>query len=142
MRFMMMVKGDARYEAGQPPDPRLIEAMDKLTQEMTKAGVLLANEGLQPTAKGARIRLRRGALQVIDGPFAEAKEVIGGFAIIRAESRAEAIELGKRFMELHAQVLGDAYEGECEVRQLSDFGPPNQGSSARVDLGASRSTGG
>ena len=93
--------------------------MGKLIDEMTKAGVLLSTEGCQPSSKGARVRLSGGRIAVTDGPFTEAKELIGGFAIIQAKSKAEAIEWTKRFLE----VAGD---GESEIRQLheaSDFAP-------------------
>ena len=126
MRFMMMVKGDKNYEAGAPPDPKLMAAMDQLTKEMTEAGVLLLSEGLYPSSRGAQIRASRGKLSVTDGPFAEAKELVGGFAILRAKSKDEAIEMGKRFMKLHQDVLGPSWEGGLEVRQLfdpSDFVP-------------------
>jgi len=123
MRFMMMVKADKDYEAGVPPDPKLLAAIGQFTQEMIKAGVVLATEGLQPSSKGARLRLSEGKLTVIDGPFTEAKELIGGFAIVRANSKAEAIDLGSRFMMLHRQALGGTWEGKCEIRQLSEFGP-------------------
>jgi hypothetical protein len=123
MRFIMMVKADKNYEAGAPPDPKLLAAMGQFTHEMIKAGVVLAAEGLLPSSKGARVRVAEGKLTVIDGPFTEAKELIGGFAIVKASSKAEAIELGSRFMLLHKQALGGAWEGECEIRQLSEFDP-------------------
>jgi hypothetical protein len=120
MRFMMMVKADKDYEAGLPPDPELLRAIGKLTDDMVKAGVLLETGGLLPSSRGARVRLSGGKLTVIDGPFAETKELVGGYAILQAKSREEAIELGMQFMELHARVLGTSYDGECEVRQLFD----------------------
>ena len=120
MRFMMMVKADKNYEAGMPPNPELLAAMGKLTEDMTKAGVLLQTGGLLPSSKGARIRVSRGAVSVTDGPFPETKELIGGYAIVEAASRDEAIKLGRRFMELHATIIGSSYEGECEIRQLFD----------------------
>jgi hypothetical protein len=123
MRFMMMIKGDKDYEAGVPPDPRLLAAVGQLTEEMMRAGVVLSTEGLQPSSQGARLCASGGKITVIDGPFTEAKELIGGFAIVQAKSKAEAIELGSRFMTLHAQILGPAWSGECEIRQLSEFGP-------------------
>jgi hypothetical protein len=127
MRFMMMVHADRNYEAGAPPDPKLMAAMDRLSQEMTRAGSLLQSEGLYPSSKGARVAASGGKLTVTDGPFTEAKELVGGIAIVQATSKAEAIELGKRFMQLHQEVLGPAWEGSLEVRQLfdpSDFAPP------------------
>jgi hypothetical protein len=123
MRFIMMIKANKDYEAGVPPDPKLLAAIGQYTQEMIKAGVVLATEGLMPSAKGARLRLSDGKLTVIDGPFTEAKELIGGFAIVKASSKKEAIELGSRFMMLHKEALGGKWEGECEIRQLSEYGP-------------------
>ena len=120
MRFMMMVKADKAYEAGLPPNPELIGAIGKLSDEMVQAGVLLETGGLLPSSRGARVRVSGGKLTVTDGPFAETKELIGGYAIVQASSREQAIELGKQFMELHARVLGPSYDGECEVRQLFD----------------------
>jgi hypothetical protein len=121
MRFMMMVKADERSEEGLPPSPELIQAIGALTEEMTKSGVILEAGGLAPSASGARLRLRRGKVSVTDGPFTEAKELIGGYAILQASTREEAIALATRFLETHAQVLGPSYETELEVRQL--FGP-------------------
>ena len=120
MKYMMMVKADTDYEAGKPPDPRLIAAIGQHAQEMSKAGVLLETGGLLPSAMGARVRAARGKLSVTDGPFIESKELIGGYAILQAKSRAEAIELGKAFMQIHVDVLGSSYEGELEIRQLWD----------------------
>jgi hypothetical protein len=120
MRFMMMVKADSNYEAGLPPHPALLAAIGKLTEEMVKAGVLVQTGGLLPSSNGARVRVSRGKLSVTDGPFPETKELIGGYAIVEAASRDEAIELGRRFMELHASIIGPAYDGECEIRQLFD----------------------
>jgi hypothetical protein len=79
--------------------------------------------GLLPSSKGARVRVGGGKLTVTDGPFGEAKELIGGYAIFRVKSREEAIELGKGFMKLHADVLGPSYEGELEIRQMADSDP-------------------
>ena len=126
MRFMSIVKADKAYECGSPPDPKLMAAIEELSKEMTKAGTLLQSEGLYPTSRGAKIRASKGKLTVTDGPFAEVKELIGGFAILRAGSRAEAIELGRRFMKVHQDALGPDWEGELEIRQVfdaSDFAP-------------------
>jgi len=120
MRFMMMVKADKNYEAGIPPKPELLAAIGKLTDDMVRAGVLVQTGGLLPSSTGARVHVSRGKLSVTDGPFAETKELIGGYAIVEAASRDEALQLGRRFMELHAAVLGPSYDGECEVRQLFD----------------------
>jgi hypothetical protein len=123
MRFMMIVKADKNYEAGAPPPPELMAAVGKLSEEMIQAGVLLETGGLLPTSKGALINVKKGKLTVTDGPFSEAKEVIGGYAILQCKSKEEAIERARRFMQLHADVLGPAYEGELEIRQMPDAPP-------------------
>jgi hypothetical protein len=120
MRFMMIVKADESYEAGVPPSPDLMAAIGKLSAEMMASGVLLENGGLLPSAMGARINVEGGSLTVVDGPFAEAKELIGGYAVLEAGSKREAIELGRQFMQLHVDVLGPSYEGQLEIRQIFD----------------------
>ncbi|HET7220290.1 MAG TPA: YciI family protein [Vicinamibacterales bacterium] len=102
-----------RSEEGQPPSQQLIANMGRLIAEMVKAGVLLATEGCQPSAKGVRVRKTGKRVTVVDGPFTEAKEVIGGFALIKVDSKEEAIEWTKRFLE----VAGD---GESEIRLLHE----------------------
>ena len=117
MRFLCLYK--PAKEEGAPPTQQEVSAMGKFIQEMVKAGVLLSTEGCQPSAKGARVRRSGAKVAVIDGPFTETKELVGGFAIIQASSKEEAIELTKRFLE----VAGD---GESEIRQLyeeADFSP-------------------
>src|SRR5688572_2470847 len=129
MRFISMVKATKESEDGRMPDPKLMEAVGKHAQEMMKAGVVLMSAGLAPSSQGARVRVTNGKLSVVDGPFAETTELIGGFAILQAKSREEAIELGKRFMKLHLDVMGPGYTGELEIRQLfsaDDFGPMSQ----------------
>ena len=126
MRFMMIVKADANYEAGAPPKPELLAAIGKLSEEMIKAGVLLDMGGLLPSSKGARVNVKQGKLTVTDGPFSEAKELIGGYAILQCKSKDEAIERGRRFMQLHADVLGPSYDGELEIRQMPEA-PPQHG---------------
>jgi hypothetical protein len=120
---MMIVKADKNYEAGAPPPPELMAAVGKLSEEMIQAGVLLETGGLLPTSKGALINVKKGKLTVTDGPFSEAKEVIGGYAILQCKSKEEAIERARRFMQLHADFLGPAYEGELEIRQMPDAPP-------------------
>jgi hypothetical protein len=100
-----------------------LEAIGKLTEEMNRAGIVVATGGLLPSAAGAKVRLSRGKITVTDGPFSEAKELIGGYAILKADSKAGAIELARRFMQAHADALGTAWDGEVEVRQLADFEP-------------------
>lgn len=126
MRFMMMIK---RAES-DPPSPELQAAMARLSQEMVAAGILLQSEGLGSSARGARVRVSGAKVRVIDGPFTETKELIGGFAILKAASRAEAIELGRRVMQLHADVLGPSFEGECEIRDLHDRAAPSRATAA------------
>jgi hypothetical protein len=121
MRFMMMVK----TLEGVPPKPELYAAMDKLIEEMTGAGILIEAAGLAPSASGARVRAAGAKVTVTDGPFTEAKEVIGGFGILELPSRADAIDHGRRFMQLHVDVLGPSFEGECEIRQIEDPPPAN-----------------
>jgi hypothetical protein len=120
MRYMMMVKADSNYETGAPPDARLIAAIGKHAEDMARAGVLLETGGLLPSSQGARVRAAGGKLTVTDGPFIESKELIGGYAILQASSKEEAIELGKIFMKIHVDVLGPSYEGELEIRQMFD----------------------
>jgi hypothetical protein len=121
MRFLSIYKS---VETNTPPSAEHIAAMGALIGEGMKAGWLLGTEGCLPTAKGARVRLSGGTLTVTDGPFTESKEVVGGFAILQADSKAEVIELTKRFLK----VAGD---GECEIREI--FTAP---ASAKGDLDA------
>jgi hypothetical protein len=122
MRFMIMVKGNADSEAGVMPAEDLLEAMADYHEELVKAGVLLDASGLQPTSKGWRIHYRGGKRTVLDGPFAEAKELIAGYTLIQVRSKEEAMEWAKRF----PAPFGDDAESEIEVRQLyelDDFAP-------------------
>ena len=112
MRFMVIVKADKNSEAGSPPDPKLFEEMGKFNEELEKAGVLLAAEGLHPSSKGARVRFSGTKRTVIDGPFAEAKELIAGFWLWQVKSKEEAIEWVKRCPN---PMLG---ESEVEIRQV------------------------
>ena len=118
MRFLSMIRVDEN--GGQVPSQQLMDDMGKLIDEMTREGILVRTAGLRPTKEGKRVRLRKGQLSTVDGPFTETKEVIGGFAIIEAASIAEAIELTKRFLRVH----GDTWDIECEVRPLDgpEFG--------------------
>jgi len=122
MRYMMLVKGNSDYEAGKPPSPALMEALGALAEKGFTDGTLIEQGGLLPSSAGALIRVRDGKVKVIDGPFAEARELVGGYAILKAGSKAEAIRMGSEFMELHAKVLGPSFEGELEVREM--FDPP------------------
>jgi hypothetical protein len=120
MRFMILVKADQNSEAGVLPSQELLTEMGKYNEELVKAGVLLAGEGLQPSSKGARVRFSGKKRTVIDGPFAETKELIAGFWLIQVKSLAEAIEWVKR-----VPFSGEP-ETEVEIRQVfeaEDFGP-------------------
>ena len=108
MKFLSMYK---TVERNTPPSQEEMATMTRLVEEGFKAGWLLATEGCLPTALGARVRRSGGKINVTDGPFSEAKEVVGGFAILKANSKEEAIQLAKDFL----QVAGD---GECEIRQI------------------------
>lgn len=113
MRFFGYTLGDESVEAA-PPTPELFEEMGRFMEEATKAGVIVATGGIAPTAMGAKITLKDGAFTVVDGPFAEAKELIGGWALLECRDLDEAVEWSKRFVG----VLG---EGEVRVRPV--FGP-------------------
>jgi len=119
MRIMVLVKASKDSEAGVMPSEDLLGAMAAFNEELVKAGVLLDGNGLQPSAKGARIRFEGGKRTVIDGPFAETKELIAGYWIIQVKSKAEAIEWMMRVPDPHND------GGEIEIRQmfeLEDFG--------------------
>jgi len=119
MRVMGLLKADKDSEAGAPPSKELMERMGAFIEEVTKAGVLLATDGLQPSAKGKRVRVAGGKVTVTDGPFTESKELVASYALMEVKSMAEAVEWTRRFLE----VLG---KGECEIRPLfepTDFPP-------------------
>ena len=116
MRFMILVKADKDTEAGKLPDKKLLTEMGNFNEELVKAGVMLAGEGLQPSSKGARVRFEGAKRTVIDGPFTETKELVAGFWLWQVKSKAEAIEWLKR---------APFDRGEVEIRQVSeaeDFG--------------------
>jgi hypothetical protein len=113
MRFLSIVK---TVERNAPPSAEEIERMGKLIEQEMKKGTLLATEGCLPSVTGARVRLADGKVTVTDGPFTEAKEVVGGFAILRANSKEEAIQLCREFLAFTGE------DGECELRQLYEAG--------------------
>jgi hypothetical protein len=120
MRFMVMVKATPNSEAGILPDEKLLAEMGKYNEELVKAGVMLAGEGLQPSSKGARVKFSGDKRTVVDGPFTETKELIAGFWLIQVKSKEEAIEWVKR---CPAPMPGE--ESEIEIRQVfeaEDFG--------------------
>ena len=119
MRFMVMVKATKDSEAGALPDQKILAEMGKFNEELVKAGIMLAGEGLQPTSKGARVRFSGNKRTVIDGPFTESKELIAGFWLWEVKSLDEAIEWVKRCPNPHPG------ESEIEIRQVfeaADFG--------------------
>ena len=119
MRFMILVKADKNSEAGVLPDEKLLTDMGKYNEELVKAGIMLAGEGLQPSSKGARVRFSGRNRTVIDGPFSETKELVAGFWLWQCKSKEEAIEWVKRCPN---PMVG---ESEIEIRQVfesEDFG--------------------
>ena len=115
MRFMVIVKATAESEKGALPDPQLMADMGKFNEELIKAGILLAADGLHPSSKGARVKFSGKSRTVVDGPFTEAKELIAGFSILQVKSLEEAIEWVKRCPNPHA---GDS---EIEIRQVFEM---------------------
>ena len=129
MRVMVIVKADKQSEAGVMPSAELLDAMGKFNEELAKAGMLLAADGLQASSKGARVQFSGSKRTVVDGPFAETKELIAGFWIWQVKSLAEAIEWVKRCPNPHD---GDS---EIEIRQLfeaSDFGPDHEETESKI----------
>ncbi len=122
MRFMIIVKATRKSEAGDMPEEKLFEEMATYHEELAKAGALVDASGLHPSSKGWRVRYSGGKRTVTDGPFAEVKELVAGYTIIRTTSRQEALEWTRRF----PNPAGEGAEAEIEVRQLfelEDFGP-------------------
>jgi hypothetical protein len=111
MRFMILYKSGK--DSNAPPSQQEMVAVGQLIEDMARAGVLIATDGLQPSSKGARLRISGGKFSLTDGPFTETKELIAGYAIVRVKSKADAIELAKRFLK----VMG---EGESEIRLMHD----------------------
>ena len=114
MKYMVMVKGPENFG---PPPQGLMQGIDELGAEAMKAGVLVQPGGLMPSGRGAKVRLRGGKISVTDGPFTEAKELIGGFAIYDVKTKEEVIEWTRRFMELHKEHW-PGWEGESEIREM------------------------
>jgi hypothetical protein len=119
MQFLMLIQiANADYEAGKRPPPELDAAMGEVIAEWSKTGAMVTAAGLKPPSQGARVRLEAGKINVSDGPFAEAKEVIGGFFILEAPSKADAVAMTRRFVELHQRILGDDFLLVCDVREV------------------------
>lgn len=120
MKFLMLIRiaNNADYEAGKPLPAALEEAMGELMGEWAKTGAMVSAAGLKPTSLASRVRLEGGAVMVTDGPFTESKEVIGGFFMLEAADRAAAVEMTRKFVDVHQRVLGAGFLLECEVRQV------------------------
>jgi hypothetical protein len=116
MRFMVIVKASKDSEAGKLPAPELLEAMGKYNEELVKAGIMLSGDGLQASSKGARVRFSGGKRTIVDGPFAETKELVAGFWMWKCKSLAEAIEWAKKCPNPHPD-----NESELEIRQVFEF---------------------
>ncbi len=114
MRYIAIIKGP---ESGMKPTPGLTQAMDKFFAEKTKTGAFVEGNGLRPTSEATRIKIKGRDLRVVDGPFTETKEVIGGYLVIDVASNEEAVEFARQFMELHIEHF-PGWDGECEVRQF------------------------
>ena len=118
MRYMMFVKHTEDYRNADVP-ASLYEEMGKFVEEATKNGNFVSGAGLQPTSAGTRVRLSKGKITVMDGPFTESKEIVGGYSIIDAKTHQEALDLARRFMELHLKHW-PTFEGESEVRPFEE----------------------
>ena len=120
MKYLTFIRHSESYRESGPP-PALMEAMGRFVQQSFKDGTLVDTAGLRPSRDGARVRLGKGRITVTDGPFTETKEVIGGWAILDVDSKAEAIRIATEFMELHRKYWPE-FEGESEVRPMFDPG--------------------
>ena len=120
MKYLSFVRHSEKYHQ-TPPPPALMEAMDKLLQRSMKDGSLVDTGGLLPSADGIRIRLANGTITATDGPFTESKEVIGGCAILNADTKADALRMATEFMDLHRKHW-PGFEAECEVRPMVEHG--------------------
>jgi hypothetical protein len=122
MRYMMFIKHTEDYRNVEVP-ASLYEEMGKFIEETTTSGNFVSGAGLQPSSAGTRVRLKAGKITVMDGPFTESKEIVGGYAIMDAKSHEEALGLARRFMELHLKHW-PTFEGECEMRPFEEEAQP------------------
>jgi hypothetical protein len=118
MQFLMTVTSDPRQPA---PTPELMAAMDKLTEKNMKAGVMLQTGGMEIDRKVTCLSLSGGKVKPTDGPYAEAKELVGGYALVEVKSREEALALAREFLALHAQIMGPDYAMETEIREMTPY---------------------
>jgi hypothetical protein len=124
MRFMMLVKATKDSEAGRTPNPELMAAVAKMAEAATKSGAMVDSGGLLPSSQATRVQVAGGKTSLVDGPFAETKELVGGYAIFDLKSKEEAVRMARDFMQIHADILGPSYEGELEIRPMFSA-PPN-----------------
>jgi hypothetical protein len=117
MRFLMMVMGNKDYECGKPGPAALYAEMDRYMAEVAKSGALVSAGGLAPSAAGAQLKARGGRITVMDGPFAEAKEIIGGYAFVEAPSKADAIRMATEFIEVHFKA--GVMDVDVEIREVT-----------------------
>jgi hypothetical protein len=135
MKFMMLVK--MKEKDMRPPPPELLAAIHELTEDLTRSGgAMVDTGGLMPSAQGARIRAGRGKLTIVDGPFTEGKELIGGYAVIDLKSKEHAMEQGRKFMQAHLDVFGPDYEAELEIRQMADLEEVHAARAREQELGS------
>lgn len=119
-RYIVMLRGDARTESGELPTEEGLTQMGALIEELVQSGTLLAGEGLKPSSQGARVKFSKGRTTVIDGPYAEAKELVAGFSLIQVASKAEAVDFAKRWLQIHADSVGTD-EATIEIRELFEL---------------------
>ena len=120
MKYLTFIRHSESYRESEPP-AALMEAMGKFVEKSLKDGILVDTGGLLPSKDGVRVRLGNGEITVIDGPFTESKEVIGGWAILKVDSKAQAVRIATEFMELHRKYW-PGFDGESEVRPMFDHG--------------------
>jgi hypothetical protein len=118
MQFLMTVKSDAKQV---PPTPELMAAIGKLTEKTMKAGIMLQTGGMEVDASVTNMSLARGGVSVTDGPFAESKEIVGGYALVEVRSREEALTLAREFLEVHGKIMGPSYAMEAEIREMFPY---------------------
>lgn len=126
MRFLLMIKTGTEQQV--PPSPELMEAIGKLTQEMMALGVLVDTGGMQDSKSATTLTLAGGKIGATDGPFTEANEIVGGYAIVDVKSKDEALALARKFLDVHGAIMGPSFTMETEVRRMyipSDFSAPS-----------------
>ena len=120
MKYLMMVKADEKYR-GEGPPQALFDAMGKFVEQSFQSGTLVDTGGLKPSSAATRFRLEKGKLTVTDGPFTEAKEVVGGWAIVKVDSKEEAVRIAREFMDLHRKHW-PGWEGASEMYEMEEYG--------------------